>query len=215
MDFTTDITNKYFSLRPGAKFTYTNKSFLSTERILVEVTQDTKMVMGVKTVVVRDRVWVGDVLKEDTRDYYAQDKAGNVWYFGEDVDNYVKGKLANHSGQWLAGVNGAKPGIVMLANPKVGDTYRQEYAKGTAEDMGTVLSVNERVVVPHGTYEGCLKTRDWNHLDSANEHKYYCPQVGFLVMEETPGLLRSQTKLVSVESKIAGHSQPLRSPARN
>ena len=84
VDFTTDITNKYFSLRPGAKFTYTNKSFLSTERILVEVTQDTKMVMGVKTVVVRDRVWVGDVLKEDTEDYYAQDKVGNVWYFGED-----------------------------------------------------------------------------------------------------------------------------------
>lgn len=201
-EFSTNITNKYFRLRPGTKFTYLNRSVLSTERVEIEVTGETKVVMGVTTLVIRAREWVNDVIKEDTRDWYAQDKAGNVWYFGEAVDNYKDGKIANHNGTWEAGVNGAKPGIAMFADPKVGESYRQEYAKGNAEDMGTVVSLNEKVVVPHGTYDGCLKIRDWSVIDkSANEHKYYCPQVGFLTMEETIGLIKSRTELVGVTVK--------------
>ena len=137
------ITNKYYPLKPGMKATYEKKTSKGIERIEIEVTGETKKVMGVTALVVRDREWLNDQLKEDTRDWVAQDKDGNVWYFGEAVDNYENGKLVNHDGSWEAGVDGAKPGIVMLNNPKVGDTYRQEYYPGKAEDMGTVVAVGK------------------------------------------------------------------------
>ncbi len=198
-DFSLNVTNKFFRLQAGTKFTYVKSSAGNMERVEIEVTPQTKVVMGVTTRVVRAREWVNDVLKEDTYDWYAQDKAGNVWYFGEKVDNYVGGKVANHDGTWEAGVAGAKPGIIMLAEPKVGDTYRQEYFKGVAEDMGTVISVNEKVVVPYGTFEGCLKIKDWSAIDKfANEEKFYCRQVGFLALDTPAGQPKSRAELVSI-----------------
>jgi hypothetical protein len=187
-DFTAKVTNKYFTLKPGTKFVYENTSSKSRERIEVTVTKETKTVMGVQTTVVRVREWVGDKIKEDTRDYYAQDKSGNVWYFGETVNNYKDGKIVDHKGSWEAGVNGAKPGIIMQREPKVGQTYRQEYYKGKAEDMGTVIAVGKHVKVRYGTFDDCVQIRDWSRIDLTNEHKYYCAKVGFAVMEETAGL---------------------------
>ena len=199
-DFVPDISNKYFRFEPGDKFVFVQKGLTGTERIEVEVLKETRQVMGVTVRVVRDRVWVDGVLKEDTRDWFAQDKAGNVWYFGEDVDNYKNGKLADHKGAWQAGVDGAQPGIIMPANPVVGQTYRQEYYRGHAEDMATVLSLNEKVTVPRGTYTGCLMTKDFTPLDpTATERKYYCPQVGFVTLEEANWIVfKSRTELVSV-----------------
>jgi hypothetical protein len=186
-DFVDEITNKYFTLKPGKKFTYRNSA--GTERIEIVVTRETKKIMGVTATVVRATEWRSGVLKEDTRDWYAQDKEGNVWYFGEAVDNYVNGKLNDHAGSWEAGVDGAKPGIIMLARPKVGETYRQEYYKGQAEDMGTVVALNKKVRTPAGAFDNCLQIRDWSRIETASEYKYYCPAVGFLVLEEstTPG----------------------------
>ena len=185
-NFTSQINNKYFTLKPGAKFSYENKTIEGLERIEIVVTNDTKDVMDVKTIVVWDRVWLDDELIEDTRDWYAQDKDGNVWYFGEAVDNYENGKILDHKGAWEAGVNGAKPGIVMKGSPKVGDSYRQEFYKGEAEDMGDVVALDKKVSVPFGTFENCLQTRDWSTLDNTlNEYKYYCPDVGFVTMEES------------------------------
>ena len=113
----------------------------------------------------RDREWLNGQLTEETRDWVAQDKDGNVWYFGEAVDNYENGKLVNHEGSWEAGVDGAKPGIVMLSNPRAGDTYRQEYYPGTAEDMGTVVAVGKRISIPRGaSFEDCVKIRDWSRV---------------------------------------------------
>ena len=120
--------------------------------------------MGVTTLVVRDREWLNDQMAEDTRDWVAQDKDGNVWYFGEAVDNYEDGKLVDHDGSWEAGVDGALPGIVMLSNPKAGDTYRQEYYPGKAEDMGTVVAVGKKVTVPQGAFEDCVQIRDWSRI---------------------------------------------------
>jgi hypothetical protein len=145
---------------------------------------DTRLVNGVVTRVVWDRVWLDGELIEDTKDWYAQDKAGNVWYFGEDSFEMADGKITSHAGSWEAGVNGAQPGIVMLANPVVGQVYRQEYLAGEAEDMGEVLALGETVTVPYGPLSGCLKTRDYTPLEpGADEHKYYCPEVGFTVLE--------------------------------
>jgi hypothetical protein len=184
-DFVPEINNKYFTLKPGTKFTYQDKRGI--ERIELTVTNETKKLMGVTTRGVRVTEWRYGALKEDTIDWYGQDKAGNVWYFGEAVNNYKNGKLIHHKGSGEAGVNGAKPGIIMRANPKPGDTYRQEYYKGYAEDMGTIVATDKKITVPHGTFENCLQVRDWSRLDYTNEHKYYCPAIGFLVREETIG----------------------------
>ncbi len=92
------------------------------------VTFMTKEVLGVTCVVVDDKVWLDDELIEVTLDWYAQDKDGNVWYMDEDTHEYEDGKAVNSEGSREAGVDGAKPGIIMMANPIVGVVYRQEYS---------------------------------------------------------------------------------------
>jgi hypothetical protein len=185
-DFSHVISNKYYTLDPGMKAGYEKKTSKGITRARTDVTGETRTVMGVTTLVVRNREWLNDQLVEDTRDWIAQDKDGNVWYFGEAVDNYENGKLVNHDGSWEAGVDGAKPGILMLNNPKAGDTYRQEYYPGKAEDMATVVAVGMRVTLPRGPFfENCVQIRDWNRLKPREfEHKYYCVGVGALVLEE-------------------------------
>ncbi|MEO5952165.1 MAG: hypothetical protein ABIQ44_06790 [Chloroflexia bacterium] len=132
-----------------------------------------------KTLVIWDRSWLDSSLIEETYDWYAQDKAGNVWYFGEDTKQYKDGSLTGTKGSWEAGVNGAEAGIIMGAKPQVGDSYRQEYSKGIAEDTAQVLSVNETVATPYGSFKGCLQTLDASTLDlQLKEHKYYCSEAG-------------------------------------
>lgn len=177
-DFSTTIDNKYFSLPVGMRREYKGKTDEGIETIALTIPGDTKMVMGVKTLVYHDQVWLDGELIEDTTDYLAQHKNGDVWYFGENVDNYENGKLKDHAGTWIAGVDGAKPGIWMKGNPKVGEVYMQEYLKGEAEDFAKVLSVNETVKVPAGTFTKCVKTLDVNPFTSpeTDEYKFYCPE---------------------------------------
>jgi hypothetical protein len=201
-DFVSWVSNRYFTLRPGAIFTYEKRTPQGTERTEIEVSRQKRRVMGVLTTVVRHRAWLNGQLKEDARDWYAQDRWGNVWYFGEEVDNYYEnGRLKDHQGSWEAGVNGAKPGIVMLNEPRVGLTYRQEHYRGQAEDMATVIALDRTVRVASGTFHGCLQTRDWSLIDrTANEYKYYCPQVGFVAFEETAPGGGNSSQLVSVSN---------------
>src|SRR5215211_3585219 len=159
-DFTTRIDNKYFPLKPGTTYVYEGKTEEGTERNEITVTDDTRRVMGVECVVIRDKVFLDGGLIEDTFDWYAQDKKGNVWYFGENTKEYQNGKVESTQGSWEAGVDGAKPGIYMQADPKVGETYRQEYYEGKAEDMAKVLSLDESAAVPYGTFDHLLMTRD-------------------------------------------------------
>jgi len=145
----------------------------------MSVTHSTKKVMGVKCVVVDDRVWAGGKLTEKTFDWYAQDKAGNVWYFGEDSKEYKKNGKVSTEGSWEAGKHGAKPGIIMQAHPKVGQSYRQEYQKGSAEDMARVLDLNGSAKVPYGSFDHVLVTREWSPLEQGVvEHKKYAAGVG-------------------------------------
>jgi hypothetical protein len=198
-DFSTEITNKYFNLPVGKEIFFEAETEDGLETIQIEVTDETKVIMGVTTVVYWDRVWVDGEMIENTKDYLAQDKAGNVWYFGENVDNYEDGVLVNHDGSWIAGEDGAKPGIWMPANPTVGFEYKQEYYAGEAEDMGKVLSITETVTVPYGTFKNCLKTEDWTPLEPGHiEHKYYCPQVGNMVLETKPGTTE-RLELVNID----------------
>ena len=170
-DFTSRITNKYFSLTPRKKMIYEADTEDGLERTEVYVTSEKKIVQGVETVVVWDRVWLDGELIEDTKDWYAQDLEGNVWYLGEDSKELLDRKIVSYAGSWEAGINGAKPGIIMKANPKVGDSYRQEYYKGEAEDMAAVLALKESVVVPYGTLNNCLLTLETTPLEpDVKEH---------------------------------------------
>src|SRR3989344_1394918 len=183
-DFTAKINNKYLTFTPGTKFVYEGQVEEGTERTEVYVTNNIKKVMGVDVVEVRDKVFLNDELIEDTKDWYAQDKFGNVWYFGEDSKDIVNGKVASTKGSWVAGYYGAKPGIVMKANPQIGDKYRQEYYPGEAEDMGEIVALGVKIKVKYGSFSDCLQTRDWNPLEPGDdEYKYYCPEAGNMVYE--------------------------------
>ncbi|MBS3081152.1 PepSY domain-containing protein [Candidatus Pacearchaeota archaeon] len=183
--FSSHITNQYFSLTPGKKMIYESKTEEGLEKIEVYIMNETKTVNGVETRVVWDRVWLNDELIEDTKDWYAQDNEGNVWYFGEESKEIIDGIIVSTKGSWEAGINGAKPGVIMKAAPNIGDKYRQEYYKGEAEDWGEVLAINENVRVSYREFTNCIKTRDYTPLEpNVNEHKYYCPEVGGVVLEE-------------------------------
>jgi hypothetical protein len=179
-DFVTGITNQYFPLTVGSTYIYEGLTEKGNERVEVRVTNETKVILGVTCVAVRDTGYVDGTLEEDTIDWYAQDKSGNVWYFGENSLEYDQdGLIVSLEGSWIAGVDGAKPGIIMKATPTVGDLYRQEFALGTAEDMAEVLALNQSVTVLAGTYSNCVKTRDFSPLEpDVNEYKFYAPGVG-------------------------------------
>lgn len=182
-DFVKVIDNSYFPLTPGTTFVYEGESEDETIRDEIFVTNETRTVMGVNTTVVRDREFADGELAEETFDWYAQDKDGNVWYFGEDSKEYEDGKVVSAAGSWEAGVDGAQPGIIMKGNPQIGDTYRQEYLAGEAEDMAEVLSLNDSVSVAYGSFENCLKTKEWTPLEPGiEESKYYAAGIG-LVLE--------------------------------
>ena len=176
------VGNDYFPISPGKIFVYEGKDEDgATIRVEEEHTMDTKMIMGVKCVVVRAREFEDDELIEDTFDWYAQDLEGNVWYFGEDSKEIEEGEVVSNEGSWESGVDGALPGIIMFANPIPGMWYRQEYYKGEAEDVGQVLTLNETITVPYGEFTGCLKTAEWNLLEpGVLEHKIYASGVGLV-----------------------------------
>ena len=207
-----DVDNPYFPLEPGTTFTYEAKVDGEVERDVVHVTRDTKTILGVRAVVVRDRVTVDGKLVELTFDWFAQDKRGNVWYLGEYSTDYDPdtGKVVSHQGSWEAGKDGAKPGIIMEAQPKVGDTYRQEYARGVAEDAATVLSLSKRVSVPHGSFDHVLQTKDFSCIPGVpdQEHKYYARGVGMVltVKLEDGKETRDSERLRLISVKTTGDS---------
>jgi hypothetical protein len=135
-NFVRKIDNQYLPMKPGTVYVYKGTSDAGMMRIVTAITHKTKVIIGVTCVVVKDTVYINGTREEQTLDSYAQDKCGNVWYFGEDSKEYdpATQQIINTEGSWEAGVNGAQPGIVMKAHPKAGDKYRQEYAKGVAEE---------------------------------------------------------------------------------
>lgn len=197
-NFVAVVDNPYFPLTPGTRYTYTAETAEGVETVEVEVTRDTKTILGVTTTVVRDRVYLEGPLIEDTFDWYAQDKQGTVWYFGEATREFKSGGRMSTDGSWEAGVNGAQPGIVMPANPRVGERYRQEYLANIAEDIGQIAALDETVTVPLGTYKGCVRTREWSMLESGTSKKWYAKGVGLVRAESTDGEV---TTLVSLTRK--------------
>ena len=178
-NFVEAIDNPYWPLAPGTHWTFRSQE----QRTETTVTPDRRPVMGVSTVVVHDQVFNGSDLAEDTFDWYAQDKAGNVWYFGEATTSYEDNPAGDHAGSWEAGVDGAQPGIVMLADPLSGDVYRQEFKAGEAEDIAMVRRLDAKLKVPAGSFGDVLVTEEWTPLEpDVIELKYYAKGTG--VIEE-------------------------------
>ncbi len=182
-NFVREVDNKFFPLAPGTTFFYEGTTDGVPTSNEVSVTHQTKRILGVTTTVVRDRAFEDGVLVEDTFDWYGQDVDGNVWYFGEDTKELdPDGHVISTAGSWEAGVNGAQPGIIMEAEPRVGDRYHQEFAPGVAEDMARVLSLDESARVPYGCFDDLLLTKEWTPLEpGVVDHKYYAAHVGFIL----------------------------------
>ena len=169
-------SNPYFPLTPGYKLEFAHGKDIR----IWSITTETKIIDGVTTVVVEDREMKNGQLAELTKDYFAIDAITNdVYYFGEDVAVYKKGKVVNRKGSWLSGVNGAKFGLYAPANPFVGKKYYQEIAPGVGQDRAEVLSVTETVVTPAGRFDNCVHTLETSPTEkSLKDHKWYAPGVG-------------------------------------
>jgi hypothetical protein len=192
------IDNPYFPLTPGTTWTYDGVKDGASLHDVMTVTPATRTIMGVTVRVVSDTAWEDGVLAEDTFDWYAQDDAGNVWYFGEDTREFdEQGNVTTTEGSWEAGQGDNLPGILMKAQPRSGKTYRQEYAPDVAVDMATVLSVHRHITVPADSYGNVVLTKEFSCLEKGIDHKFYAPGVG-LVAELALSNGREWTKLVSV-----------------
>jgi hypothetical protein len=171
-------SNTYMILQPGCKLVLVD----GKDSLTITVLDETKVVDGVLTRVVEERETKGGRLDEVSRNYFAIDKiTGDIYYFGEDVNTYDKaGNVTGHGGSWLAGVDGAKFGLMMPGQPKAGRRYYQEMAPKTAMDRAEVVSTTETVKVPAGTFKNCLKTKETSGIEFGSEYKLYAPSVGLL-----------------------------------
>lgn len=192
-DFSTTIDNPYWPMAPGNRWVYRETDTAGgRQRVVITVTKKTKLIAnGVTARVIRDVVTENGKPVEATDDWYAQDKAGNIWYLGEDTKEFTNGTVSSTAGSFEAGVDGAQAGIAVPAKPVPGLTYRQEYYKGQAEDKAAVVTVGEeQVQVPFGYFtRKVLMTRDLVPLQpKVQELKFYAPGVGPLLSVHTDGL---------------------------
>jgi hypothetical protein len=195
------IDNPYFPLIAGTTYTSRASTSDGCEEDVTTITYQTRIIDGVTTRVVHDQVFDGETctsdpgaLTEDTSDYYAQDNAGNVWYMGEDTFTCEgAGHCTPGEGAWIAGVNNAQPGIIMLAHPKSGDSYQQEFSAGIAQDQALVTAVGVTAKMTRddayqASYSNCLVTKEWTVLEpGAIEFKTYCPSIGVVQTVEHHG----------------------------
>ena len=181
--FADAVDNPYFPLTPGTTLIFRGVDNGASVRSRATVAAEKAPITGVATTVVRVREYLDGALFEDTRDYYAQDLAGNVWYFGEDSRQHEDGVIVGTDGSWMAGLNGAQPGIVMRARPTVGDRYQSEFSPGMAQDQSEVLAIGIDVNVPYGSLRNAIQVLDYNLLEPDDvENKFYAPGIG-LVLE--------------------------------
>jgi hypothetical protein len=187
--FAPRVTNPWFPLRPGAVYTYRGVEGGRAAHQRFTVTRRTKVVEGVRCTVIRDLVLKRGRVVERTEDWYAQDAAGNVWYFGENTATLDRrGRVRSREGSWQAGVRGARAGIYMPAHPRVGTTGRQEFFRGHAEDAFSVVSLRARVRTPAVSSRRALQTREFSPLEpGVVDRKLYVRGVGQVLEASVKG----------------------------
>lgn len=198
-NFGTVVDNPYFPLKPGSTWVYRGVRDGVTQKDVVVATGRTKTIDGVTAVVVTDVATHGSRLLEQTDDWYAQDKQGNVWYLGEATAAYDNGKV-DTEGSWTAGVGGAVPGLIMPAQPAVTESFRQEFLKGHAEDTFWVVQDGLSTRVPAGSYTGVIRTLEFTRLEpDVIDNKFYAPGIG-IIRESSATGPRETADLVSFTS---------------
>jgi hypothetical protein len=213
-DFTADVTNPWFPLKPGTRWTYreTTEDGEVVDVVVTATPVTHTIANGVTARVVRDTVTLDGEIIEDTLDWYAQDKQGTVWYLGESTAEFENGKVTTRDGSFEAGADGAQAGVIMPASPEVGMAYRQEYYEGEAEDNGQVLALGQQASVPAGEYDDLVKTADTTPLEpDVLEHKYYARGIGLVLTidKEAGGReeLLSVTQIPVAQARSAGEAQ--------
>jgi hypothetical protein len=175
--------NEYFILEPGFQLVLEGTNLLGRhEKLAITVLEETREVDGVETRVVEEREWRDGELIEVSRNFFAMcESTKDVFYFGEEVDMYQGGQLTSHSGAWLAGENGAKAGLMMPGQPRVGMKYYQEIAPGVAMDRAEIVSLDDTLETPADTFSKCLKTKEGTALNPLEqEFKVYAPGIGLI-----------------------------------
>ena len=193
------VDNPWFPLEPGTVLVYRGVKDGKPSRDVVTVAHATKTIQGVPCAVVTDLLDEKGKLEERTTDWYAQDSAGNVWYYGEKTaELYPDGRVKTTAGSWQSGVRGAQAGIYMPADPHVGQSARQEYFKGQAEDHFRVRTLTARVKTPAASSSSALLTEEWTPLEpGVIDHKYYVRGIGTVLEQTVKGGVERNT-LVSV-----------------
>jgi hypothetical protein len=199
--FSDKITNPLFPLLKGRTLIYDGTKDGKPEHVEMTVGKGTRKVTGVPCVIITDIVTINGALEEKTVDWYSQDADGNVWYFGEDSKDYANGAVVSTAGTWEAGVDNAKPGIIMKAVPKPGDFYRQESRPGVAEDRAKILRTDTTVKVPYGDLKRVLTTFDTDPLNPDKvENKWYAPGLGLVKADRIGSSHTEHIALTSVKN---------------
>ena len=188
-NFILRVTNPWFPLKPGTTWIYRGVKDGKTTRDVVTVVTQTRLIAGVRATEVHDRLYEHGQLEERTSDWYAQDKQGNVWYLGEDTAELdAKGRITSREGSWFTGVHGAQPGIYITGHPRIGQSARQEYYKGHADDHFQIVSLTASVHVPYIASHKALLTKEWTPLEpGVLDHKYYVRGIGTVLESSVKG----------------------------
>jgi hypothetical protein len=200
--FASRVNNPWFPLRPGTTDVYQGIKDGQPSRDIFTVTGRTKVIQGVRCTVVRDRLYLRGHLEERTQDWYAQDKGGNVWYFGEaTAELSPNGSVKSTEGSWQSGVDGARAGIFMPAHPRLGQSGLQEFYEGHAQDHFRILSLSAQVRTPGASSSAALLTMEWTPLEpGVVDHKLYVRGIG-TALEQTVKGGDERNTLISVQHR--------------
>ena len=188
--FANPVANPYYPLEPGMVTRLRGSSDGERFHEKVLVTHHTKRIQGVRTRVVLDVLRRTDgSVAEKTHDWYADDRDGNVWYFGERTATYdERGHVESREGSWQAGVDGARAGLIMPADPHPTDAFRQEFSRGHAEDQAWLVQNRATVRTPYRRFHHALRSMEWSRLEpGVVSMKFYARGVGIVHEQDLSG----------------------------
>jgi len=201
--FSATFTNEYFAATPGLLYLYERQDEDGSARVTLAPTTETRVVMGVECAVFTGYAYRDDPVNRshiDTIAWYAEDRVGNVWCFGQQVTEYERGEVVGTAGSWEAGVDGAVPCIVMKGEPRSGDIYHHGYADGRAEIVAEVLETDATIDIQYGSFERVVKIKESISSEPGMSRvKYYAPELGLVLVEqgETGSIIEQLVDLFS------------------